>query len=149
YRFRARPWDVEQAGSVCTLCPSQCNISFTVRDERVKRVVARDNPEVDDGWLCDRGRYGFEMFDAEERIRGPRLRGGGANPTWDEAIAKAAEILRAGGEQTAAIVGDASNEEGYLVQRIVREALGSPHVDSRPSRGPARDALIRLADPEI
>jgi NADH-quinone oxidoreductase subunit G len=163
YRFRARPWDIEQAGSVCTLCPSQCNVSFTVRDERVKRVVARDNPDVDDGWLCDRGRYGFEMFDAAERIRGPRLRGG-AEASWDEAIAKAAEILRAGASDidhtrggsmsdapsgVAAIVGDASNEEGYLVQRIVREALGSPHVDSRPSRGAGREALLRLAAPEI
>jgi NADH-quinone oxidoreductase subunit G len=149
YRFRARPWDIEQGGSVCTLCPSQCNVSFTVRDERVKRVVARDNPDVDDGWLCDRGRYGFEMFDAPERIRGPRLRGGVANPSWEDAIAKAAAALKAGGKRTAAIVGDASNEEGYLVQRIVREALGSPHVDSRASRGASRDALVRLAAPEI
>ena len=68
YRFRARPWDIEHAGSVCTLCPSQCNVSFTVRDEKVKRVVTRDNAEVDDGWICDRGRYGFEMFDAPERV---------------------------------------------------------------------------------
>jgi len=148
YRFRARPWDIEQGGSVCTLCPSQCNVSFTVRDEQVKRVVARDNPEVDDGWLCDRGRYGFEMFDAPERVRGPRLRGG-VEVSWGEAIAKAAAALKAGSTKTAAIVGDASNEEGYLVQRIVREALGSPHVDSRPSRGASRDALVRLAAPEI
>ena len=147
YRFRARPWDVEQAGSVCTLCPSQCNVSFTVRDEEVKRVIARDNPDVDDGWLCDRGRYGFEMFAAEERVSAPRLRGGPA--TWEEAIAKAAAGLRAGGAASAAIVGDASNEEGYLVQRIVREALGSPHVESRTSRGPGRDALLRLAQPEL
>jgi NADH-quinone oxidoreductase subunit G len=147
YRFRARPWDVEQGGSVCTLCPSQCNVSFTVRDEQVKRVVARDNPDVDDGWLCDRGRYGFEMFAAEERVRGPRLRGGEAD--WDEAIAKAAEGLRAAGAASAAIVGDASNEEGYLVQRILREALGSPHVESRVSRGPSRSTLLRLAQPEL
>jgi NADH-quinone oxidoreductase subunit G len=148
YRFRARPWDIEQAGSVCTLCPSQCNVSFTVRDEQVKRVVARDNADVDDGWLCDRGRYGFEMFGAEERVRGPRLRGG-AEASWEDAIAKAAAALKASGAETAAIVGDASNEEGYLVQRIMREALGSPHVDSRPSRGPSREALVRLAQPEI
>jgi NADH-quinone oxidoreductase subunit G len=148
YRFRARPWDIEQAGSVCTLCPSQCNVSFTVRDERVKRVIARDNPDVDDGWLCDRGRYGFEMFDAEERVRGPRLRGG-VEASWEDAIAKAAAALKHGGTQSAAIVGDASNEEGYLVQRIMREALGSPHIDSRPSRGPGRGALVRLAQPEI
>ena len=148
YRFRARPWDVEQAGSVCTLCPSQCNVSFTVRDERVVRAIARDNPDVDDGWLCDRGRYGFEMFSAGERIRAPRLRGG-TEASWDEAIAKAAEMLRAQGGAVAAIIGDASNEEGYLVQRIMREALGSPHVDSRPSRGPSREGLLRLAQPEI
>jgi NADH-quinone oxidoreductase subunit G len=148
YRFRARPWDIEQAGSVCTLCPSQCNVSFTVRDERVKRVIARDNADVDDGWLCDRGRYGFEMFDAEERVRGPKLRGG-VEASWEDAIAKAAAALKHGGVQSAAIVGDASNEEGYLVQRIMREALGSPHIDSRPSRGPGRETLVKLAQPEI
>jgi NADH-quinone oxidoreductase subunit G len=148
YRFRARPWDIEQAGSVCTLCPSQCNVSFTVRDERVKRVIARDNADVDDGWLCDRGRYGFEMFDAAERVRGPKLRGG-VEASWEDAIAKAAAALKHGGAESAAIVGDASNEEGYLVQRIMREALGSPHIDSRPSRGPGREALVRLAQPEI
>jgi NADH-quinone oxidoreductase subunit G len=147
YRFRARPWDIEQAGSVCTLCPSQCNVSFTVRDEQVKRVIARDNPDVDDGWLCDRGRYGFEMFAAEERVSAPRLRGGAAS--WEDALAKAAAALKAGGSGSAAIVGDASNEEGYLVQRIMREALGSPHVDSRVSRGPSRSTLLRLARPEL
>jgi NADH-quinone oxidoreductase subunit G len=148
YRFRARPWDIEQAGSVCTLCPSQCNVSFTIRDEQVKRVIARDNPDVDDGWLCDRGRYGFEMFNAEERVRGPQLRGG-VEVSWEDAIAKAAVALKHGGAESAAIVGDASNEEGYLVQRIMREALGSPSIDSRPSRGPGREALVRLAQPEI
>jgi NADH-quinone oxidoreductase subunit G len=162
YRFRARPWDIEQAGTVCTLCPSQCNVSFTVRDEQVKRVVARDNAEVDDGWLCDRGRYGFEMFAAEERVHGPRLRGGPVE--WDEAIAAAAEALRAGASEidhtregsisdaasgVAAIVGDASNEEGFLVQKILREALGSPHVESRLSVGPARETLLCLAQPEL
>jgi len=148
YRFRARPWDIEQAGSVCTLCPSQCNVSFTVRDEKVKRVITRDNHEVDDGWICDRGRYGFEMFDAEERVRGPHLRGDGA-ADWETAIGAAAAGLRAAGGKVAAIVGDASNEEGYLVQRLLRETLGSPHLDSRRSRGPAREQIVRLAQPEL
>jgi NADH-quinone oxidoreductase subunit G len=149
YRFRARPWDIEQAGSVCTLCPSQCNVSFTVRDEKVKRVIARDNPDVDDGWLCDRGRYGFEMFDAPERVTEPRLKGG-APTEWETAIAKAAEGLKAAGEgKVAAIVGDASNEEGFLVQKLLREALGSPHIDSRPSSGASRDALVGLAQPSL
>jgi NADH-quinone oxidoreductase subunit G len=148
YRFRARPWDIEQAGSVCTLCPSQCNVSFTVRDEKVKRVVARDNAEVDDGWLCDRGRYGFEMFDAAERVDGPRLKGG-VPAGWAEAIEAAAAGLEAAGGRVAAIVGDASNEEAYLVQRLLREALGSPHIDSRASRGARREAIVSLAQPDI
>ncbi len=148
YRFRARPWDIEQAGSVCTLCPSQCNVSFTIRDERVKRVITRDNHEVDDGWLCDRGRYGFEMFAAAERVDGPRRKGGTA-AGWQEAIAAAAAGLGGTGGATAAIVGDASNEEGYLLQRLLREALGSPHLDSRPSRGARREQIVALAQPAL
>jgi NADH-quinone oxidoreductase subunit G len=148
YRFRARPWDIEHAGSVCTICPSQCNVSFTVRDEKVKRVISRDNHEVDDGWLCDRGRYGFEMFDAPERIDGPRLKGGG-EVSWEQAIEAVATGLRRMDGKVAAIVGDASNEEGFLVQRILRDALGSPHVDSRPSRGPKAGVLRRLAEPNV
>src|SRR6185312_10445288 len=111
YRFRARPWDIEQAGSICTLCPSQCNVRFTIRDEQVKRVLARDNPEVDDGWLCDKGRYGFEMLASEARITGPQVRAGG-NPRpvpWPEAIERAAKGLRDGAGKAAALVGDASN----------------------------------------
>ncbi len=147
YRFRARPWDIEHAGSVCTLCPSQCNVSFTIRDEKVKRVVARDNHDVDDGWICDRGRYGFEMFDAPERVRGPRLKDGEAS--WEQALDAVAAGLQGAGGKVAAIVGDASNEEGFLLQRIVREALGSRNVDSRPSRGPEAAVLRRLAEPAI
>jgi NADH-quinone oxidoreductase subunit G len=146
YRFRARPWDIEQAGSVCTLCPSQCNVSFTVRDEKVKRVIARENPGVDDGWLCDRGRYGFEMFSADERVTEPRLKGGTATD-YETAIAKAAAGLKARDGKVAAIVGDASNEEGFLVQEIVRGALGSSDIDSRPGEGPGIGAILDLAEP--
>ena len=120
------PWDIEDSGSICTLCPSQCNIKFTVRDERVQRVLARDNEDVDAGWLCDKGRFGFQMIAAEDRIVEPRV--GGSRAGWDAALDAAAERLRAAGPRAAAIVGgQASNEEGYLVQRIVR-TLGSPSV---------------------
>jgi NADH-quinone oxidoreductase subunit G len=147
YRFRARPWDIEQAGSVCTLCPSQCNVSFTVRDEKVKRVISRDNEDVDDGWLCDRGRYGFEMFNAEERVTEPRTKGGN-KVSYEDAIAKAAAGLRKlGAGKIAAIVGDASNEEGFLLQEILRGALGSNHIDSRPAGGPGIDTILDLARP--
>ena len=94
YRFRARPWDIEDAGSICTLCPSQCNVKFTVRDERVQRVLARDNHEVDNGWLCDKGRFGFEMISSEERITEPRLSGNRAG--WAQALEVAATKLGSG-----------------------------------------------------
>ena len=77
YRFRARPWDIEDAGSICTLCPSQCNVLFTVRDERVERVLSRDNPDVDDGWLCDKGRFGYQMISSPDRITEPLVRQAG------------------------------------------------------------------------
>ncbi len=151
YRFRARPWDIEQGGSICTLCPSQCNVGFTVRDEEVKRVLARDNAEVDDGWLCDKGRYSFEMLSSERRITAPMIREGGAlrEASWSEAVQRAASGLRAAGAESAAIVGDASNEEGYLVQRILRAALGSANLDSRPGGGPDRERLVALSEPAL
>jgi NADH-quinone oxidoreductase subunit G len=129
YRFRARPWDIEDGGSICTLCPSQCNVLFTVRDERIQRVLARENDEVDNGWLCDKGRFGFQMVASEERITEPRLTGNRAG--WEQTLEVAATKLGAGRGRIAAIVGgQASNEEAYLTQRIVREALGSRDVTS-------------------
>jgi NADH-quinone oxidoreductase subunit G len=134
YRFRARPWDIEGSGSVCTLCPSQCNVSVTVRDERALRVLAREHAGVDDGWLCDKGHFGYQSFHVPERITEPLLRDGGSlRPvSWERALVEAAAGLARAGERAAAIAGgQATNEEGHLLARLMREALGSPHVDSR------------------
>ena len=152
YRFRARPWEIEDAGSICTLCPSQCNVILTVRDERIERVLGRDHPEVDDGWLCDKGRFGYQMAESEQRITQPLVRQGGElHPaSWEQALEAAAAGLREAAERAAAIVGgQSSNEEGYLAQRILRRALGSPHVDSRPGSPIDRSLAIQLALPEL
>ncbi|MGI8461255.1 MAG: NADH-quinone oxidoreductase subunit NuoG, partial [Solirubrobacterales bacterium] len=152
YRFHARPWDIEDAGTVCTLCPSQCNVKLTVRDEQVKRVQGRDNLEVDDGWLCDKGRFGFQMISSADRITEPLInRGGELKPaSWSEAIETAARGLRAAGTASAAFVGGrSSNEEGYLAQRIVRDALGGADVDSRRGRGVPAATMAALADPKL
>jgi NADH-quinone oxidoreductase subunit G len=144
YRFKARPWDIEGAGSVCTLCPSQCNVTLTVRDERVLRVLARDHHEVDDGWLCDRGRFAYpalghvggaaEMAAGATRVAEPLVRDGGQlRPvSWERALQEAAAALKRAGGRTGAIVGgESTNEEGFLAARLLREGLGSPHIDSR------------------
>jgi NADH-quinone oxidoreductase subunit G len=152
YRFRARPWDVEGSGSVCTLCAAQCNVSVTVRDERALRVLARDNAEVDDGWLCDKGRFGYQSFHVPERITEPMLRDGGVlRPvSWERALSEAAAGLGRAGERAAAIAGgQATNEEGYLLARLMREALGSPHLDSRRGGELPLGLHRALADPAL
>jgi NADH-quinone oxidoreductase subunit G len=153
YRFRARPWDIEGSGTVCTMCPSQCNVELTVRDDaKVVRVLARDNEEVDDGWLCDKGRFGYQAFSSSERITAPLVRDGGflREVSWDRALSEAARALQRGGERTAATVGGtATNEEGFLVQHLLRQGLGSGQVDSRAA-GPLSGAHARaLAAPAL
>jgi NADH-quinone oxidoreductase subunit G len=154
YRFRARPWEIEGGGSVCTLCPSQCNVTFTVRDERVLRVLARDHEGVDDGWLCDKGRFAYQAIHVDERIRQPMVRDGGElRPVpWERALdAAAAGLRKAAGGRAAALAGDgASNEEGFLLQRLLREGLGSGSLDAQPSGGDLPLGLRRtLARPEL
>src|SRR5579859_7618344 len=133
YRFRARPWDIEGAAGICTLCPSQCNVHFTVRDERVLRVLARDHPEVDDGWLCDKGRFAYQAIHVDERITRPLVREGGVlrEVSWERALSEAAGLGKHAGRVGALVGGQATNEEGFLLQRLLRDGLGSGDIDSR------------------
>ncbi len=152
YRFRARPWDVEGAGSVCTFCPAHCNVTVTVRDERALRVLARDNAEVDDGWLCDKGRFAYQSFHVDERITEPLLRDGGElRPVpWERALSEAATRLARAGAATGAIAGGgATSEEGLLLSRLMREALASPHLDSRRGGSLPLELHRALGDPRL
>ncbi len=153
YRFRARPWDVEEAGSICTLCPSQCNVQLTIRDDsKVLRVNARDNYEVDDGWLCDKGRFGYQAIHSEQRLRAPMVREDGAlvEVPWDRALDEAAAALTTAGAKTAALAGGATtNEEAFLLQHLMREALGSPHLDARAGGALDPEQARILARPDL
>ena len=152
YRFRARPWDIEGAGSVCTLCPSQCNVELTVRDERVLRVLARHHPEVDDGWLCDKGRFAYQAVHVDARITRPMVREGDElRPvSWEHALDDAASALTGAGAASAVLAGGGTtNEEGFLLQRLAREAVGTPHVESRPGGGPGRELAAALGAPAL
>ncbi|WP_051471500.1 NADH-quinone oxidoreductase subunit NuoG [Patulibacter minatonensis] len=136
YRFRARPWDIEQSGSVCTMCPGQCNVSYTVRDDRVVRVLNRQNDAVDDGWLCDRGRFAYQSTYVDERVTGPLVRENGrlVEASWDRALATAAKLIDAAGDRVGALAGgSASNEDGWLLRRLMTEVVGSRDFDSRPA----------------
>jgi NADH-quinone oxidoreductase subunit G len=152
YRFKARPWDIEDAGTICTLCPSQCNVTLTIRDEQVLRALGRENPEVDDGWLCNRGRFVREEIHGPQRVTQPMVRDGGAlRPvSWERALQEASAALRRAGEHTAALIGgQATNEEGFLLGRLMREGLDSPHVDSRPAGMLPLPVHRALAEPSL
>jgi NADH-quinone oxidoreductase subunit G len=148
YRFRARPWDIEGSGSVCTLCPAQCNVTFTVRDDRVLRVLARDNEEVDDGWLCDKGRFAYQSIHVDERITQPLVRDGGElRPvSWERALDEATHgLARAKGHVGVVVGGETTNEEGLLASRIARDALATRDIDSR--RAAEHAAPLAFSDP--
>jgi len=153
YRFRARPWDIEDAGGICTLCPSQCNVWLTVRDEKVLRVLARDtgHPEVDDGWLCDKGRFAYQAIHVDERITKPLVRDGGAlrEVSWARAMDAAAGLAKHKGHIGALVGGQATNEEGFLLQRLMREGLESADVDSRLFGELPLDTARALAAPAL
>jgi NADH dehydrogenase/NADH:ubiquinone oxidoreductase subunit G len=106
YRFRSRPWDLQHSDSVCSGCSVGCNVRVDARDGSVLRVTSRTNDAIDDGWLCDAGRYGTlppplgaehapEGKDAPRRARFPALRIDGKlqRVPLERAIARALELL--------------------------------------------------------
>ncbi|MGB1583145.1 MAG: NADH-quinone oxidoreductase subunit NuoG [Solirubrobacterales bacterium] len=152
YRFRARPWDIEQGGSVCSMCPGQCNVDYTVRDDKVMRVQPRDNAAVDDGWLCDRGRFAYQAWESDARITQPMIRQGNKlmPARWDHALEVAADALKKSGAKTAALAGGGTtNEEGWLLRRLMLEGLNSPHFDSRRGGKLDADVARTLTNPAV
>jgi NADH-quinone oxidoreductase subunit G len=153
YRFRARPWEIENAGGICMLCPAQCNVEFTVRDDKVMRVLARDpgNPGVDDGWLCDKGRFAYQAMHVDERITAPLVRDGGRlrEVSWERALEVAAGLAKHPGRVTALVGGQATNEEGFLIGRLMREALRSGSLESRADVAPSPEVTRALAAPKL
>ena len=153
YRFRARPWDIENATGICTLCPSQCNVEFTVRDEKVMRVLAREpkHEGVDDGWLCDKGRFAYQAIHVDERITEPLVRDGGSlrAVSWDRALDAAAGLARHQGAVGALVGGQATNEEGFLIARLMREGFRSSDVDSRDGEPLSAELVRALAAPSL
>ncbi|MGH3080669.1 MAG: 2Fe-2S iron-sulfur cluster-binding protein, partial [Gaiellaceae bacterium] len=88
YRFEARPWEIQEVPTVCTSCPVGCNVTATIREGKVKRILSRNHPEIDRGWLCDKGRFTYPHLRANDRITTPLRRGpkGLVEVSWDDAL---------------------------------------------------------------
>jgi len=137
YRFVSRPWDLQRTASVCPECSYGCNINVDSRDFEVRRFASRDNPQVDDMWLCDRGRYSFPKWNTSERIRRPILTTD--NESRDVSVLEAVnqsarrlrEIADEYGTESIGVLGSASstNEELFLLERLARQVIGTPHID--------------------
>ncbi|TME56099.1 MAG: hypothetical protein E6I60_04710, partial [Chloroflexi bacterium] len=143
YRFVSRPWDLDRSASVCPGCSMGCNIQLDARNNRIGRFQSRENLAVDDGWLCDAGRFSFPNFQRQSQDR-PQIRRNGRLETvsYDEAIAFAASALEQAGRQVAGWASPSdSNEELFLFRRLFREVLESPNLDHRT-------AVLEDAEPD-
>ena len=156
YRFEARPWDIQNVPTVCTACPVGCNVSATIREGKVKRVLSRNHPEVDRGWLCDKGRFIYPHLRAADRITTPLRRGkkGLEEITWDEALDSAEEMLReAGGAIVTALSGSETTEIAYALGRLLRGGLGAHSAVMPEATSTALEAfrlpLSAIGDAEI
>ena len=137
FRFEARVWELKNTPSVCTLCSVGCNINLGVKNNELRRIVPRENPEVNDVWVCDKGRFGHSFVDHADRLKTPLVRRGGKlqPATWSEALDVVAErfqaALEANGSRAIAGLGSTrvSNEASYLFQRFMRSVLHTNNID--------------------
>ncbi len=143
YRFRSRPFDLESSPSVCEHCASGCAVRTDHRRGKVLRRLAGDDPEVNEEWNCDKGRWAFRYVTAEDRLLTPlvRAQSGALEPaSWPAALAAAASGLRAAREAGSVGVltgGRVSWEDAYAYAKFARLVLHTDDVDfrARPASG--------------
>jgi NADH dehydrogenase/NADH:ubiquinone oxidoreductase subunit G len=129
YRFEARPWEIQDVPTVCGMCPVGCNVNATTREGKVKRILSRNNPDVDNGWLCDKGRFAYAHLHAEDRVRDPILRvrrRGFEEVSWERALDEAERLLReSDGRIVTALSGSETVEQAYALGKFLRRGLGA------------------------
>ncbi len=135
YRFRARPFDLVSTPSVCEHCASGCAQRTDHRRGAVLRRLAGDDPEVNEEWNCDKGRWAFTYATQGDRITTPLIReaDGTQRPaSWPEAVAVAVRGLSAAGARTGVLVGGRlTTEDAYAYAKYARIVLGTNDIDFR------------------
>lgn len=130
FRFGARPWELTNMPSICPHCPVGCNTNLSTRLDRefdgramIKRVMPRQNEQVNEIWICDKGRFGHHFTRSDERLLNPMIRsasGSQTSTTWQDAIKFAADKIKAAGANVAVIAGSSlSNEDLWALRRLV------------------------------
>ena len=138
FRFRARAWEMAQRDGIAPHDPVGSNIHLHVYRGQVLRVVPRANESINEVWISDRDRFGYEGLYSDDRVLSPMVKRDGAwsEVSWEEALEAAVEGLRQvvagkGGESVGALASASCTvEELYLFQKLVR-GIGSANVDHR------------------
>jgi NADH-quinone oxidoreductase subunit G len=146
YRFRARPFDLVSTPSVCEHCASGCALRTDHRRGKVMRRLAGDDPEVNEEWNCDKGRFAFGYAGLPDRLTHPLVRdeeSGELRPaSWPEALAVAGRGLAAAQGRVGVLAGGRLTiEDTYAYGKFARAVLGTNDIDFR-----ARDHSDEEAD---
>jgi NADH-quinone oxidoreductase subunit G len=145
YRFKSRPWDLEQVESTCTYCSVGCRIAVQSSAGSLVRYLGIDSEPVNHSWLCDRGRYGFEACSSPDRLTSPLLRRDGELVPigWNEALRVVAEAV---GDGTVGIIGGArlANEDAYAWSKLARTVIGTDNIDAQLGDGLPAELVLSL-----
>ncbi|WP_306361673.1 NADH-quinone oxidoreductase subunit G [Nocardia sp. CC227C] len=144
YRFRARPFDLVSSPAVCEHCASGCAQRTDHRRGKVMRRLAGDDPQVNEEWNCDKGRFAFQYATERDRLTTPMVRGWDgrlAPASWSEALAAAAAGM-AGAHGNAAVLvgGRVTLEDAYAYSKFARVVLGTNDIDFRSRDHSAEEA---------
>ncbi|MGV0791546.1 NADH-quinone oxidoreductase subunit G [Mycolicibacterium sp. XJ1819] len=149
YRFRARPFDLVSSPSVCEHCASGCAQRTDHRRGKVMRRLAGDDPQVNEEWNCDKGRWAFTYTTQGDRITTPLVRDDDGKlraASWSEAISVAAAGLTAAAGSAGVLVGGrASVEDAYAYSKFARMVLGTNDIDFRARPHSAEEAEFLAA----
>ncbi len=144
YRFRARPFDLVSSPSVCEHCASGCAQRTDHRRGKVLRRLAGDDPEVNEEWNCDKGRWAFTYATQPDLITTPLIRdadGSLVPASWSHAMATAVKGLDAARGRTGVLVGGrATLEDAYAYSKFTRIVLDGNDIDFRARPNSAEEA---------
>jgi NADH-quinone oxidoreductase subunit G len=144
YRFRARPFDLVSSPSVCEHCASGCAQRTDHRRGEVLRRLAGDDPEVNEEWNCDKGRWAFNYATQPDVITTPLIRDaeGSLQPaSWSHAMAAAVQGLEAARGRTGVLVGGRVTwEDAYAYSKFARITLDTNDIDFRARPHSAEEA---------
>ncbi|WP_328495820.1 NADH-quinone oxidoreductase subunit G [Streptomyces sp. NBC_00414] len=144
YRFRSRPFDLVSSPSVCEHCSGGCATRTDHRRGKVMRRIAANDPEVNEEWICDKGRFGFRYAQTRDRLTTPLVRGesGELEPaSWPEALDAAARGLLAARSRAGVLTGGRLTvEDAYAYSKFARVALDTNDIDFRARVHSAEEA---------